>query len=186
VAIHTLEKLRPKVGDDYVVLGAGPMGQLQVQMAKLANCRVAAVDTIPERLTLAKKFGADYVFNPTEMNLADEINRAGIKPTYIVEAAGAQATHDQSVEIAAKGAKIALVGSGIHTIPIVQIVRKELEVYGVNGGPHAIPLGLKLVSDGYIDLKSLITHRYRLEDVKNAFDYFLASKKDVMKIIIES
>jgi threonine dehydrogenase-like Zn-dependent dehydrogenase len=65
IALQGIRRTQPQLGEIVCVLGLGLLGQITVQLAKLSGCTVIGTDLIPERLELAKQFGADAVFDAT-------------------------------------------------------------------------------------------------------------------------
>ena len=77
-AMQSIRRAELQIGENFLVIGLGILGQLAVQMGKLAGVHVMAMDLLPVRLDLAKRGGADLVVNPKEKNLlecADEFTR---------------------------------------------------------------------------------------------------------------
>lgn len=212
VAVHSLSKLAGcKSGDNVVIFGAGPVGLLCMAVAKaLGAARVIAVDIQQERLDFAKKYAASDVFLPpaknadesmdayVERNAAALLKDLGIPETgpgalnIAVDASGAGVCIATGLLVLGPAGTFVQVGMGAPTVPIPMfaVVTKQLRVLGsFRYGQGDYPLAISLVDRGLIDLKPLVTHRYKFTDAREAFDLTKAGKdkdgKPVIKVIID-
>jgi len=184
-----------KPGAYVAVYGAGPIGQAAIQLAKAAGAsKIIAFELMPERRELARKMGADYVFNPVELE------RRGVSPSegimeitgglgadMQVEAAGTPAKTLPEMEKAlAINGKIAWIGRAALSAPITmerfQIRRSQ--VFGSQGhsGHGIFPNVIRLMASGQIDMTKIITKRYRLDEAVEALEQ-AAKRVDVKATI---
>lgn len=114
IALQGIRQADVRIGETISVIGLGLVGQLTVQLAKKAGCTVIGIDLIPERLELAMKFGADYVFHPEHDRITHEINlltrQYGVDATIITAAAKNDPIIQQAMELTRKRGKVVLVG----------------------------------------------------------------------------
>ena len=174
VALHATDLAKIQAGDRVAVLGAGPIGLLLLQTAKLAGAReVYAVDPHPWRLKLAAKFGS--VVLPAEVDICFEA------------AWGAEAI-EHAMEITRPGGRVVLVGipsedrcAFRHSLAR----RKGLTILFSRRMKHTYPRAIHLVESGQVDLLGLISHRFPLAQTATAFALNAAYQNNVVKIILE-
>jgi L-iditol 2-dehydrogenase len=189
VAIHAVDLAHLKAGMSVGVFGCGPIGLLIIQMAKLAGAaNIIATDKLIHRAEAAKAFGADHVFVTADNFQLSEIRAAtkGRGVDVAFEAAGVQETVDTSVAAVVHGGKVMLVG-----IPDDERIsfsasatrRKGLTIKLVRRMKHTYPRAIELVSKGLVDVRSIVTHRFSLDQAEEA--YRVAERREGLKIIIE-
>jgi L-iditol 2-dehydrogenase len=189
VAIHAVDLAHLKTGMTVGVFGCGPIGLLIIQMAKLAGAaNIIATDKLPHRVEAAKALGADHAFLAGDNSEVDEIRAAtkGRGVDVAFEAAGVQETVDVSVAAVLNGGKVMLVG-----IPDDERIsfsasatrRKGLTIKLVRRMKYTYPRAIELVSKGLVDVHSIVTHRFSLEQAEEAFR--VAERREGLKIIIE-
>jgi len=190
VALHTMDYAKPLPGEHVVILGQGPIGLLHTQVAKTAGLNVLAVEVNNARIALAKKFGADNVVNPSTDDLKAkvmEITRGGAD--IVIDTTGLPKSVEMTPYLTRNAGRILLVGSSeelmTHGPPSELILAKELSVYGVAGAPLKYPVSLALLAEGRLDLKSLITHRFKLDQVDEALKS-LTSDTKLIKALVQS
>ncbi|MQA01485.1 MAG: alcohol dehydrogenase catalytic domain-containing protein [Streptosporangiales bacterium] len=111
VALNTMTRVQPAIGEWVVVLGCGPIGLAQISMAKLSGARVVAVDIRAEALSMGTTFGADHTVDAA----TDDVHAAVLELTgdgadIVIEAAGTQPTVESMVGLARKHGRLANVG----------------------------------------------------------------------------
>lgn len=192
VAIHSanLAKLRP--GDTAAVLGSGPIGLLILQVARLGGARaVYATDLIPERLAMAERLGAAGVLRA---DVADPVAwvhevTAGRGVDVVFEAAWAAETVAQAVAMARPGGRVIVAGipsvEDRLTFPASTARHKGLTIKLVRRMKHTYPRAMALVQQGLVDVRSLITHRFSLERVGEAFRLVEERAEGVIKALVE-
>ena len=114
IALQGLRRSNLVFGESVCVIGLGLIGQLTLQMAKAAGCKVIGVDIQEKRLELAKTLGADFVVNPASNNLINEMdwitNKRGVDATIITAAASTGDLIQQSMNITRRKGRVVLVG----------------------------------------------------------------------------
>lgn len=187
LALHVMDFVQPKIREVMAILGQGPVGLVQTQIAKLSRMKVIAVEQKEERLKLATEFGADYIINPIRQNLKDAVLDItdGLGADSCVEAVGLQETVDQTVEITKKGGKIILVGEseGLRGPPIRH---EDLTWFALSdGGTNKYPIALDLVSKGKINVKRLITHEVALDKLPQTMESLADGKMVAIKVVVK-
>ncbi|EKM59197.1 uncharacterized protein PHACADRAFT_249477 [Phanerochaete carnosa HHB-10118-sp] len=199
-----------KAQENIVVFGAGPVGLLCMAVAKaLGARRIIAVDILSSRLEFAKSYAATDVYLPpkpnegeskiqySERNAKTMQEQLGIELRgrsaidLVVDASGAEASIQTGILIARHGGRYVQVGMGAPnvTLPITTALVKELAIKGsFRYGPDDYALAIALAAAGKIDLKPLITHRFKFEEAKEAFQANRVGKgadgKAVIKAVI--
>jgi L-iditol 2-dehydrogenase len=177
VALHAIDLAKIKLGDRVAVLGAGPIGLLLVQAAKLAGAAEIFVrDPLPGRLMHAAKLGAKPLAVRAEVDVA-------------IEAAWGGAAIEQAIELARPGGRVVLVGIPSEDRCAFQhsaARRKGLTILFSRRMKHSYPRAIRLVEHGKIDVHSLITHRFPLDKIVEAFALNSSYKDNVVKIIVKS
>jgi 2-desacetyl-2-hydroxyethyl bacteriochlorophyllide A dehydrogenase len=190
-AIRGFDNTRTTLGDTVAVIGAGPMGLILTQMALLQGAaKVIVIEIIPERRKMAESLGASTTINPLEDDVHEilEGETDGNGPEVVFEAVGSAKTIELALEIAGRGSRVNLFGVAPQT-DVIQVrpfmlYDKELEISASYRDPFTFDRAIQLLSSGRIDVKSLITHRYPLSDIAEAFDTFHTRKNEAIKVMI--
>ena len=176
VALHAINLAKIRPGNRVAVIGAGPIGLLLVQAAKLAGAgEIFVRDPLPGRLMLAAKLGAKPLAVRGEVDVA-------------IEAAWGGAAIEQALELARPGGRVVLVGIPPEDRCAFQhstARRKGLTIVFSRRMKHTYPRAIRLVESGKVDVHSLVTHRVPLKNVAEAFALNSAYKDNVVKIIVK-
>lgn len=189
VAIHSVDLGKIKAGMTVGVFGCGPIGLLIIQMAKLSGAvNIIATDKLVHRVEAAKGFGASHAFLVGDSSQLSEIRAAtnGRGVDVAFEAAGTQEAVDASVAAVASGGKVILAGipnDDKTSFSASTARRKGLTLKLVRRMKHTYPRAIELVSKGLVDVRSLVTHRFPLEQASEAFQ--VAEQREGLKVIIE-
>ena len=189
VAIHTVDLGKVKPGMSVGVFGCGPIGLLVLQMARLSGAsNIIATDKLPHRVEAAKALGATNAFlaeagSELEMIRAATAGR-GVDVAF--DAAGSPDAVDMAFAAVSVGGKVILAGipdedKTSFTASVAR--RKGLTIKLVRRMKHTYPRAIELVSKGLVDVRSLVTHRFPLEQAAEAFR--VAQRREGLKIIIE-
>jgi len=188
IAIHTVDLGNLKAGMTVGVFGCGPIGLLVIQMAKLSGAaNIIATDQLAHRVEAAKALGASQAFLADAGRELGEIRAAtsGRGVDVAFEAAGTQDSVDVSFAAVAIGGKVVLAGipaddKTSFTASLAR--RKGLTIKLVRRMKHTYPRAIELVSKGLVDVRSIVTHRFPLEQAAEAFR--VAERREGLKIII--
>lgn len=183
LALRALEALKPNVGDWATIIGQGPIGLLMTQVARLKGCRVVAVDLEDYRLRLAEKYGAEFCINARREDAVKrvrEITKRG--SDVVVEAAGTEGTVEQTPFMVRKAGKVALVGESKGYLNLEDA--DEAVFFTVYISPVEYPLAVELIAEKTVDVKGLITHRFRLADFESAIRTADNIAEKPLKIVI--
>lgn len=172
-AVKNRANVRP--GDTVVVFGCGGVGINAVQLAALAGAQVIAVDLSDRKLEWAAKFGAAKTINASKVErVSKEIKKlTGGGADIVLEVIGNPKTFEEAFESVRIGGRLVAVGYTHEASAIVpgKIMFKEIDVVGSLGCRPVdyVPL-IRMVAQGRIDLKSLVTHRFPLGEIHKAFE----------------
>jgi 2-desacetyl-2-hydroxyethyl bacteriochlorophyllide A dehydrogenase len=166
-ALHALHKARLQPGESVAVFGIGGLGASAVQLARaLGAATVYAVDLNPEKLALAKKFGAVPV---TAADPVAEILQltGGRGVDVALELIGLPRTMQQSVRVLGKLGRAALVGLTAQPFgvnPYAELINQEAEIIGVSDHlAREIPALLRFAATGQLALGPIVTRSVPLE-----------------------
>ncbi len=178
-----------KKGDTILVLGSGISGVLHIQLAKLYGAKIFATDINEYRITMAKKFGADYILNAKENIPAKLMESNGRLADHVIVCAGALSAAKQALQCADRGGTIlyfAVPEPGIDlNIPINDFWRNEIRIMTSYGaGPDDLKEALKLISNSKINVNDMITHSLGLAETGIGFK-LVAGAGNSMKVIIK-
>lgn len=186
-----------------LVMGCGPIGILCQSVARAQGAsRVIAVDIVQARLDLAKKYGADATYMPPKaepgvdaMDHAEDVASRmkrdlslGDGSEVVLECSGAEACIQLGVCVAQPGGTLVQAGMGkeVVSFPITTVCTQGLTVRGsIRYVAGAYPAAIDLISAGKIDVKGLITNRFRFEQAEEAFELVREGRSDVFKVMIQ-
>ena len=188
-AIHTVQRGDIQLDDVVVIAGAGPIGLMMVQVAKLKTPKkLVVIDMVPERLELAKQFGADVVINPATDDALAVVH--GLTDNYgcdvYIEATGSPSGVTQGLALIRRlGRFVEFSVFGKETSVDWSIIgdRKELDVRGVHLGPYCYPIAIDLLSRGLVTSKGIVTHGYGLPQWDDAIK--VANSLDSIKVLLK-
>jgi len=186
-AYHAIQSRPLAEGESAAVLGLGPVGLCAVQAAKAAGAAaVVAIDTVPERLEMARSFGAEPV-HLTEGDPRGEVKKLteGRGVDLSVDAVGHPEALELACRLARKAGTVSVTGVYAERIElhmgIVWIKALTLETGHANVIKHVDPVLERLVS-GELDPSPLVTHRMGLDDAPAAYEAY--DKREALKIVL--
>lgn len=163
--------------DDVVVLaGAGPLGLGMVGAARLKNpSKLVVLDTKPDRLELAKRFGADVVMNPLKEDVVQAVKdmTEGYGCDVYIEATGHPSSVTQGLNMIRKLGRFvefSVFGEEVTADWSIISDRKQLDLYGAHLGPYCYPLTIAAINDGRLPTEGVVTDVLPLSEWKAGFD----------------
>ncbi len=187
-AIHTVQRGDVQLDDVVVIAGAGPIGLMMVQVAKLKTPKkLVVIDMVPERLALARGFGADVVINPREEDALAIVQglTGGYGCDVYIEATGSPAGVTQGLNLIRKlGRFVEFSVFGADTTVDWSIIgdRKELDVRGSHLGPYCYPIAIDLLDRGLVTSQGIVTHGYAIDEWDEAIR--VANSLDSVKVLL--
>ena len=179
-----------KPGDSVVIVGAGPVGMAALLTAQFYSpAMLIVVDGDTNRLEVAQRFGATHVIDINTQNAVERIFELtqGVGVDVAIEAVGIPASFDTCQSVVAPGGSIANVG--VHG-KSVELHLEKLWIQNVTistglVNTNTTPMLMKTVQSGKVDAGQLITHRFALNDILQAYEVFgNAAKEKAMKVIL--
>jgi len=189
--INSLERLNVGLGDNILVVGAGPMGLIHVMLAKYKGAsNIIVSDYVDERLKVARELGANYTINPGQEDFTLKVKElskvfGGINKAILT--VGVAGVVEQLLDIVQPQGMISLFAGGGKTfssnIDLNKIHYKELVLTASqNATPDQFKKGIQLLSSGRFNVGKLITHKFPLEDALDAFN--LRSELKALKVLL--
>jgi L-iditol 2-dehydrogenase len=187
--VHAVRALRPELGDDVVVIGAGPMGLLNVLVLKRRGARVIVCELDHARREKARSLGADVVLDPAVGDIVADVKAltAGRGADAVVAAVGSGRVDDLAFQLVGKTGKVVLFASAHPSsglgVDHNLVHKNEVGVLGVEGkSVEDFRIAVKLLSDHLIDVRPLIDRLVPLSELHAAFE--LAIRPDTYRIVV--
>ncbi|WP_211164343.1 bi-domain-containing oxidoreductase [Shewanella salipaludis] len=205
IALQGVRLSEPKLGETFLVLGLGLLGQIAVQLLRANGCHVLATDLDPELVKKAETFGAVGILPGSDVESVCKGMTAGYGVDGVLVCAGTSS--NQPIELCGavtrnKG-RVVVVGAVRMDIPREDYFKKEISVvisrsygpgrydpsYEESGLDYPLAYVrfteqrnmqtfLELVSQGKLDLQSLITHRFKVENAADAYALIEGAKSE--------
>jgi len=182
-----------RIGDTVAVFAQGPIGLCATAGAKLSGATtIIGVDSIPERLRMSRQLGADFVVNFKQEDPVLEIMRItkGRGVDVAIEALGSQMTFEACLRVLRPGGRLSSLGvySSDLRIPL-DAVAAGLGDHTITttlcpGGKERMRRLITVIESGRVDLKPLVTHRFKLDEIERAYDLFAHQRDGVLKVAI--
>jgi alcohol dehydrogenase len=187
------ERARIRIGDTVAVFAQGPIGLCASAGAKLSGATtVIGVDRLPQRLEIARRMGADHVIDASRVDPVAEIMKLteGRGVDVAIEALGTQATFEACLRVLRPGGTLSSLGVYSSDLKI------PLDAFAAGLGDHQIvttlcPGGkermrrlMSVIGSGRVDLSPMVTHRFKLDDIEQAYELFSHQRDGVLKVAI--
>lgn len=184
------DKAGTDLGHTVLVMGGGPIGCLHIAVAQARGAQVILSEPSPVRRKIAVDFNPSAIIDPSSEDLSARIRELtnGIGVDIVVCANPVAATQTQAVEVVRKGGRVILFGGLPKTSPMTtfdgnRIHYGEIMVVGsFSYHPTYHEMALNILSRGLIPAEKLITHRFLIDDIDQAFQ--TASAGEALKVII--
>lgn len=175
VAVHALRRTPLRIGDSVVVLGAGPIGLLVMQCARIAGAGcVAVVEPNPERARMAAELGASVTIDPGSDDVGERVKQicGPLGADVVFECAGIPSTIEQSVTLSRRGGLVSLVGFASDPAQINPgnwLAREVTLVASLAYLADEFDSTMQLVADGRLRLDPLVSGIVGLGGLDTAF-----------------
>jgi L-iditol 2-dehydrogenase len=177
-------------GESVVVIGPGPVGLMAVQVARaLAADRVVLLGTRADRLAVGRAVGADQVVNVRETDPVAAVNAltAGRGADVVVEASGADHGPDLAIRLAKRTGRVLLLGFPHSPSPadFEAMATRNIQLHSVRGEGRAnCARAISLMRRRTVDARPLITHRFPLDAIAEAFRVFTRREGGAIKVLV--
>ncbi len=187
------ERAGIRIGDTVAVFAQGPIGLCASAGARLSGAStVIGVDRLASRLETARRMGADHVIDASRQDPVEEIMRLteGRGVDVAIEALGTQATFEACLRVLRPGGTLSSLGVYSTDLKI------PLGAFAAGLGDHRIVTSLcpggsermrrlmQVIASGRVDLAAMVTHRFRLDDIEQAYELFGHQRDGVLKVAI--
>ncbi len=169
VAITSVRKAGIVPGSTVLIAGAGPIGIITAQTARAFGAgEVIVSDLVEARRERALQYGATRVIDPRTQNPAD----LDVPIDAFIDASGAAPAVQSGIRAVRPAGTAVLVGLGNPemTLPVEDIQNREITVTGIFRYTETWPVAIQLVANGQVDLDSLVTGRFGLDEVEQALE----------------
>ena len=186
------ESANVRIGDAVVVFALGPIGLCAVAGAKLMGASlIIGVDSDPVRLEMARRMGADVALDFTQLDVVAEVKRlTGGGADVTIEALGTQGTFENALRCLRPGGTLSSLGvySGKLEMPYDAFAAglggHRIVTTLCPGGKERMRRLIAMVESGRFDPLPLITHRFALDDIVEAYDLFSNRREGVLKVVV--
>lgn len=191
VAIHTLELAKIRPGETAAILGLGPIGLLTAQVAKLCGVsRLFGTDLEAYRVEASRRYGVDIAFDVSTCDsvacIMDATNGRGVDVVF--DCARSVDTPGIAIHVARPAGRCVLTGISGHeelVLPVDIARRKELTFQWCRRFCFNYPAAIAWTATGQVDVKSLITHSFPLEQAAEAFELVCNMEDGVLKASVD-
>jgi len=196
VSVHTIHRVKVNINDIVVIFGGGPLGLTTLEVVKAAGAKkVIVVDLSDNILQIAKNAGADIIINASKVNVIKEINEITneLGADVVFECVGGMApTLGQAIQVVRPGGTIGIIGvySEFPQMNLRKAYTKEINIvfiwsYAKWGIFTEFGIALDMLAQGKLNAIPLITHKFPLNKIKQAFTV-AENKKDfgAVKVLI--
>lgn len=190
IGVYSVRQARLPRSADVAILGAGPIGLSCMVCAQAEGVRACYLtEKIDARMDVARKGGATWVGNPLREDVAASILKLqplGVDVAF--ECAGQQETLDQAVDVLKPGGKLMLVGIPREdrvSFAIDKIRRKEITLINIRRQNACTEKAMELVASRKVNADFMVTHRFKLDQIQEAFDLVAEYRDGVVKAMIE-
>ncbi len=164
-------------GDTVVIVGAGPVGLAAVTAAHFYSpARIIVVDQEPARLDAAKRAGADIVLGAQQATgeAVRALSPDGLGADVAIEAVGVPETFELCTRVVRPGGRVANIG--VHgapaTLHLEDLWIRDITITTGLVDTRSTPLLVEMLAGGRLDISPLVTHRFGLQEMQEAYDVF--------------
>ncbi len=188
-ALHAVRRCGIQSGDFVVIVGCGTMGSFATQHCRNLSAEVLVIEPIEFKRRAALDLGATHAVDPGQ-DVPETVVRkltGGKMADVVIEAVGERLTLEQTVGLVKNGGRIMLIGwTGNDTDPfdLTNTTFKELSVLGTLGFCRDFPTSMKLLAQGKVNIRRIITHRFELEHVRDAIELLEGGGDNVWKAVV--
>lgn len=182
-----------RFGDAVAVFAQGPIGLCATASARLIGATtIIAVESVPARMEMARRMGADHVVDFTVSDPTAEIMRLtdGRGVDVAIEALGRQETFEGALRVLRPGGTLSSLGvySGDLRIPLDGFLAglgdHTIRTTLCPGGKERMRRLMEVIASGRVDTRPLVTHRFKLDQIEEAYDLFANQRDGVLKVAI--
>ena len=187
------ERGQVRLGDTVAVFAQGPIGLCATAGARLMGATtIISVDSVPARMDISRRMGADHVVDFSRVDPVEEILRLtdGRGVDVAIEALGRQETFEAALRVLRPGGTLSSLGvySGDLKIPLGAFLAglgdHTIVTTLCPGGKERMRRLMEVIAAGRLDTRPLVTHRFRLDQIEDAYALFANQRDGVLKVAI--
>ena len=189
IGVYAVERSNLPAKASAAILGVGPIGMCVFHVLQTKDVGgIYVTDKIEERLTLSRKLNPTWMGNPGREDVLKEISM--IEPLMmdaVYECSGDTQALGQAIHLLKPGGTLAIVGiteTDEVSLPIHELRRKEITIINVRRQAHCTQKAIDLLYRGQVQMDSMVTHHFPMEETNEAFDLVANYKDGVMKAMI--
>jgi len=192
VGVQACTRASLKAAGTVAVIGAGPIGLVTMLVARAFGASaVYLVDRLAGRLALGAALGTAATIDAGAGDPAARILEltGGQGVDYVFDASGSSAACSSAPALAARGGSITIIGwpeKSAFPYPVESIIEKELDIHGTNRYCNAFPRAIGLLAGGRIDVHPLVSHRFGLDRVTEAFAFAADNPAQTIKLMVRT
>lgn len=191
VGLNTVDRLGIRLGDTVAVLGQGPIGLALTRLCALSGAgRLIVTDAREAPFNVSRIYGATDCINVSTTDTVSRIKEltAGVGADVVIETSGFPSSSAMVIDCVRKEGKVVHIGwaNDLPPLPVIPIMAKTLTIFGIggNGGRGQYERSLELVRSGRVDLAPMVTHRFALDDVAEAFEVASSKSGGAIKVVL--
>ena len=190
IAVHAVNRRLPAAGEIVVVVGAGMIGVLTIQVLKAKGARtIVAVDVDAQKLDLARQMGATHLIDANAVDVPETVAglTGGRGADVAYEVVGHGDTVASAIRSVRKGGTVVVIGNLSSTVelPLQSMVTREVSVLGSCGSNGEIPECIDLLARGVIEVDPIISLTAPLDAAPALFARLYDGDNTLMKVIIQ-
>lgn len=179
-----------EAGQTVLVFGAGQIGLGILLAARAVGARTIMVDPLDYRLEMARALGAEFTVHPTfeelQKTVMDATDGYGVDVAFDAVGGASDRLFVDAVRLTARGGRIVVAGLKIPAaeLPIGDLKFGEKIVIGSQAHPDSFPEVIRRIAEGIYPVRDLITHRFPISQIAEAFDLLERRADGVMKVVL--
>jgi L-iditol 2-dehydrogenase len=189
--IRAIRRAHVQEADNVLIVGLGPTGLTQIQLLRQATTgKIVGSDIIDARLKIGKKRGADETINALTEDVPAHVRKiAGEGFDLVVVSTGNEKALNQAFSSVRKGGRILLFGApsqgAIYPLNVSDLFSRQIRLLSSYSCVEAeLEEAIRLVSEKRLDLKSLLSDRFRLRDAEKAMEFARTSKTAIKTMVV--
>lgn len=173
--LHGIDLCNIKVGQTVLIIGAGPIGLLMLQLAKMSGAgKIIVSEIVPEKRELALKYGASMVIDPINEDIGAILSANSENVSCVIECAGTIKTIEQAIKYAGKGSTVMMFGlvapNATATIKPYEIFQKEIKLTSSFVNPYTFDRAIEVLAIGKVKTDEIVTDIIPLGEINRVFE----------------
>ena len=173
--LHGVDLCRIKTGQNLLIIGAGPIGLLMIQLVKMSGAgKIIVSEIVPQKRELALKYGANLVIDPVNEDMGKVLKANCVNVDCVIECAGTIKTIEQAIKYAGKGGTVMMFGlvapDATATIKPYEIFQKEIKLTASFINPYTFDRAIEVLALGKVKVDEIITDIIPLDEINKVFE----------------